>query len=125
MIRSRMLAVAALTALPLAGTTPAEAIGTACGGTYPAVNGVASQQCPFVWVSGPVTATVSITGQAAGHKYVTIGVHPGGPWCEDESFGTSASCSFTYTPRVAPGTVMSCSSAAVGRPSGIVTYSCR
>lgn len=125
MIRSRMLAVAALAVLPLAATTPAEAVSIACGGSYAAVNGVASQQCKFVYVTGAITATISITGQAAGHKYVTIGVYPGGRYCERESFGTSTSCTFTFTPSVAPGTVMTCSTAAVGRPAGVVTYSCR
>ena len=120
---SRMLAVATLAALPLAGVTPAHATTVPCSGTYPTA-GVASQQCSFVYLGGQVTASISITGPA-GHKYVTIGVYPGGQWCEHETFSTGASCGFTFTPNVAVGTVMTCSSAAVGRPTGTVTYSCR
>lgn len=124
MIRSRMLAVAALTVLPFAGTAPAEATTIPCSGTYPTA-GVASQQCTFVYLGGTVTASISITGPA-GHKYVTIGVYPGGRYCENEVLnGTGTSCSFTFTPSVSIGTIMTCSSAAVGRPAGTVTYSCR
>jgi len=124
MTRSRMLAVAALAVLPLATGAPAEATTVPCSGTYPTA-GVASQQCTFVYLGGAVTASISITGPV-GHKYVTIGVYPGGNWCEDEVLsGTSASCSFSFTPSVAVGTLMTCSSAAVGRPTGTVTYSCR
>ena len=123
MLRSRMLAVATLAALPFAGTTPAEATTIPCSGTYPTA-GVASQQCTFVYLGGTVTASISITGPA-GHKYVTIGVYPGGQWCENEVLnGTGTSCSFTFTPSVSVGTIMTCSSAAVGRPAGTVNYSC-
>jgi hypothetical protein len=125
MIRSRVLAVAALAAsLPLAATAPAEATTVPCSGTY-ATAGVASQQCTFVYLGGSVTASISITGPA-GHKYVTIGIYPGGQYCEREVLnGTGTSCSFTVTPNVAVGTLMTCSSAAVGRPAGTVTYSCK
>lgn len=121
---SRILAVAVLTALPLTGTAPAQATSVPCGGAYPAV-GVFAMQCPFVYAGGTITAAVSITGPA-GHKYVTIGVYPGGRYCQrDVPNTTSTSCTFTFTPSVAVGTVMTCSSAAVGRPVGVVTYSCR
>lgn len=120
---ARTLAAATLLAAPLAATTPADATTVPCAGAY-AATGVASQKCTFVYAGGSITATISITG-AAGHKYVTLGVYPGGRWCEDESYSTSASCSFTFNPGVAIGTVMTCSTAAVGRPSGTVSYSCR
>ena len=123
MIRSRILAVALLAMLPLAGTAPAEATTIPCAGAYPTA-GVGSLQCKFVYLGGSITASIDIIGPT-GHKYITIGVYPGGQYCERESLNTlGLSCSFNFIPTVPIGTLMTCSSAAVGRPVGIVNFSC-